>query len=85
MADSVKELVRAERLAHGRHPSRGVDSHAVVRHVEDRQVEVYTGPESPPAGHARYRTPTVYRPGQNVPLVVAGTVLGSIPVASLFT
>ncbi len=41
----------------------------------DRQVEVYSGPR--PDGYA---TRTDYRPGQSVPVVLDGTIVGHIPV-----
>jgi Uma2 family endonuclease len=46
----------------------------------DRQVEVYTDPHTPSGGDPAYQSRLVYRPGQQVPLVVAGTVLGAIDV-----
>ena len=43
------------------------------------QVEVYTDPD--PAGG--YRSRTDYRPGQDVPVEIAGQVVGQIAVADL--
>lgn len=53
-----------------------------IVNLVDRQVEVYTGPSgsSEPLG---YRHCEVYRPGQEVPLVIEGTDVGRIPVADL--
>jgi Uma2 family endonuclease len=59
----------------------GVPVYWVVN-VEDRQVEVYTDPDSaasPPA----YRTRTDYLPGQDLPIVLDGQPAGTIPVADL--
>jgi len=59
----------------------GVTIYWIVNLV-DGQVEVYFGPSGPsePLG---YRHCDVYRPGQDVPLVIAGTEVGRIPVAEL--
>ncbi len=46
----------------------------------DRQIEVYTDPESPPAAQARYRVRTDYQSGQRVPVIVAGTSIGTVSV-----
>ncbi len=59
----------------------GVPVYWVVN-VDDRQVEVYTDPDqlaSPPA----YRTRTDYLPGQDLPIVLDGQPVGTIPVADL--
>jgi Uma2 family endonuclease len=59
----------------------GVALYWIVNLV-DRQVEVYSGPSgsSEPLG---YRHCEVYRPGQEVPLVINGTEVARIPVADL--
>jgi Uma2 family endonuclease len=59
----------------------GIDYYWIVNPVE-RQVEVYSRPsgQSEPIG---YRHCEVYRSGQEVPLVIAGTEVGRIPVADL--
>jgi Uma2 family endonuclease len=44
----------------------------------DRQVEVYSGP-----GARGYRTSRIYKPGQEIPVVIAGTKVGRIPVDSV--
>jgi Uma2 family endonuclease len=54
-----------------------------IVNLEDRQVEVYTDPVTPPAGDPHYRTRTDYQPGQDVPLTVAGTPAGTVPVDAL--
>jgi Uma2 family endonuclease len=41
----------------------------------DRQVEVYTDP-----GPAGYQFRQVFRPGERVPVVIAGTQVGTIGV-----
>jgi Uma2 family endonuclease len=53
-----------------------------IVNIPDRQIEVYTDPDTaadPPA----YRTRTDYTPGQDVPLVLDGQTVASIPVADL--
>jgi Uma2 family endonuclease len=59
----------------------GVDFYWIVNLVEG-QVEVYSGPSGPsePVG---YRHCEVYRPGGQVPLVIAGIDVGHIPVVDL--
>lgn len=49
----------------------------------DEQVEVYTDPESPAGADPRYRTHTDYGRSQAVPVVVAGTSVGSVSVDSV--
>ena len=49
-----------------------------IINLVDRQVEVHTIPE--PGG---YRTPVIYRPGQEVPVVIDGVEVGRIPVTDL--
>jgi Uma2 family endonuclease len=55
-----------------------------IFNIDDRLVEVYTDPVSPPNADPHYQTRTDYLPGQDVPLVVAGTPLGVIPVDGVF-
>ncbi|MBP3957448.1 Uma2 family endonuclease [Gemmata sp. G18] len=53
-----------------------------IVNVADRQVEVYTNPDTtanPPA----YRTRTDHRPGDPVPVVLDGTTTSAIPVNEL--
>lgn len=53
-----------------------------IVNVVDTRLEVYTDPDataSPPV----YRTRTDYAPGQDVPLVLDGQTVASIPVADL--
>ncbi len=59
----------------------GIDFYWIVNRIEG-QVEVYSGPSGPsePLG---YRHCEVYRPGQEIPLVIAGSEVGRIPVAEL--
>jgi Uma2 family endonuclease len=52
----------------------GIPLYWIVNLV-DRQVEVYSGPQ--PDG---YVARDDYRPGQSVPLVLDGTIIGHIPV-----
>jgi Uma2 family endonuclease len=49
-----------------------------IINLVDRQVEVYSGP-----GPEGYRFSEVYRPGQDVPIVIDGTTVGHVPVAKL--
>jgi Uma2 family endonuclease len=56
-----------------------------IVNIGEQLVEVYTQPESPRRGRPRYRTMRPYAPGQQIPLVIAGTTFGSVPVASLFS
>ena len=60
---------------------RGVACYWIVDLV-DGQVEVYSGP-SGPAEPVGYRRCDVYRPGQEIPLVIEGTEAGRIPVADV--
>jgi Uma2 family endonuclease len=46
-----------------------------IINLVDRQVEVYSDP-----GRGRYRSTEVYQPGQNVPVVIAGSRVGRIAV-----
>lgn len=52
-----------------------------VVNLIDHRVEVYTGPRG--GKNPGYKTQTDYGPGDAVPVVVAGTDLGSIPVSEL--
>lgn len=52
-----------------------------VVNIPGRRVEVYTNPRGGKA--PTYRTRTDYAPGQDVPVVVAGKTLGSLPVSEL--
>lgn len=54
-----------------------------VVNLEDRQVEVYADPVSPPGADPHYQTRTDYRPGQQVPVTIAGTPVGQIAVDAL--
>jgi Uma2 family endonuclease len=49
--------------------------------VKERRVEVYTVPRG--GKSPGYRTLAEYAPGDNVPVVVAGRTLGTIPAAEL--
>jgi len=59
----------------------GVALYWIVNLV-DAQVEVYSVPSGPtePVG---YRHCEVYRPGQDIPVIIEGTEVGRIPVADL--
>ncbi|QJW98328.1 Uma2 family endonuclease [Frigoriglobus tundricola] len=59
----------------------GVPVYWIVN-VADRQIEVYTDPDTtadPPA----YRARTDYRPGDAVPIVLDGATVGAVPVSDL--
>jgi Uma2 family endonuclease len=49
-----------------------------IINLVDRQVEVYSDPR-----RGQYRTSQVFRPGQDLPLVIDGVEIGRIPVADL--
>lgn len=48
----------------------------------DRQVEVYTDPD-PAATPPAYRRRADYHPGDDAPVVLDGTAVGSIPASEL--
>ena len=53
-----------------------------IVNVVDGQIEVYTDPD-PAATPPAYGTRTDYRPGQDVPIVLTGATVATIPVADL--
>jgi Uma2 family endonuclease len=53
-----------------------------IVNVADRQVEVYADPD-PAAGPPAYRARTDYRPGDAVPITLAGAAVGTIAVSEL--
>ena len=79
----ISDTSRAfDRRVKGRAYSRaGVPAYWVVN-VIDRVIEVYTDPD-PAADPPAYRTQTNFTPGQDVPLVLDGTAVATIPVADL--
>lgn len=80
VSESSLQLDRTAKLR--TYAKNGIAVYWIVN-LEDGQVEVYTDPVSPPNADPRYRTRTDYRPGQDVPLVVAGTQFGAIPVDAI--
>jgi Uma2 family endonuclease len=76
VADSSLHRDRREKLAI--YAAAGVPEYWVVN-VPQRQVEVYTRP-----ANAFYDGLVVYGPGQDVPVTLDGTAVGTIPVADLF-
>lgn len=77
VSDSTLYLDRTNKLR--MYARAGVPVYWIVNLV-DRQVEVYADPITPPGGDPHYQSRAVYRPGQQVPLVIAGTAGGVIPV-----
>jgi len=53
-----------------------------IVNIADRQVEVYADPGGP-ARKRRYRSTTIFVPGQQVPVVIDGRTVGQVPVSSL--
>jgi Uma2 family endonuclease len=49
-----------------------------IVNLVDRQVEVFSGPSA-----RGYRSSRVYKPGQEIPVVIAGAEVGRIPVAAI--
>jgi hypothetical protein len=54
-----------------------------VVNIPDRQIEVYSGPIGS-GSPARYGSRTVYRPGDEVPVVLDGQAIGRIALAEVF-
>ena len=59
----------------------GVACYWIVN-LEDRRIEVHTGPSGPGDAPA-YASVTNYAPGDAVPLVLDGVTVASIPAADL--
>jgi Uma2 family endonuclease len=79
IADSTLGRDRSEK---GRVYARAGIPYYWIINLVDRWIEVYTEPDStatPPV----YRTRTDYRPGEQVPLVLDGKTVATIPVAEL--
>ncbi len=53
-----------------------------IVNVADRLIDVYTGP-SGPVLTPDYATTTTYRPGDAVPVVIAGTAVGTVNVSDV--
>jgi Uma2 family endonuclease len=53
-----------------------------IVNVVDRQVEVYTDPQ-PGAAPPAYAAQTIYRPGQDVPILLDGTATSAVAVSDL--
>jgi Uma2 family endonuclease len=80
VSDSTLYLDRTVR--HRVYARAGIPVYWIVN-LEDRQVEVYTDPVTPPTGDPHYRTRADYKPGQDVPLTVAGAPAGTVAVDAL--
>jgi len=81
VADTSLHHDRTEKA--GYYARAGIAVYWVVN-LEDWQFEVYTSPVSPAGGNPHYQTRTDYRVGQDVPVPVAGTIIGQLPVAAAF-
>ena len=53
-----------------------------IINLVENQIEVYTDPQ-PSLSPASYTTLTVYLPGQELPIVLDGTIVATIPVSWL--
>jgi hypothetical protein len=83
MVVEISDSSRAfDRRVKGRVYSRAAIPAYWVINVVDQRIEVYTDPD-PAADPPAYRTQTNYAPGQDVPLVLDGQTVASIPVADL--
>jgi Uma2 family endonuclease len=79
VADSTLAGDRADK---GRIYARaGIECYWIINLV-DHQIEVYTSP-SGPGGSPSYAGRQDYRPGDAIPLVLAGTAVTSLPVQDL--
>jgi Putative restriction endonuclease len=54
-----------------------------IANIPHRQIEVYRDPSGPSASPG-YGSSAVFRPGQNVPVVLDGNDVGSIAVSAIF-
>lgn len=71
-----------DRRAKGRLYARSRLPEYWIINVEEKQVEVYTDPD-PAADPPAYRNRKDYRPGDDVPIVLDGRPVGTVPVAEL--
>ena len=55
----------------------------LVVNVADRVIDVFSGPSGPTALTPDYATTTTYRPGDTVPVVLAGITIGTVNAADL--
>lgn len=77
VADSSLEEDREERTV--MYAKYAIPVYWIVNLVDD-VIEAYTHPECPAGGPPRYASRTDYAAGQAVPVVIAGTAVGTIPV-----
>ena len=84
LAIEISDSSRAfDRRLKGRAYSRaGIPAYWIIN-VVDHRIEVYTDPD-PAADPPAYRTQTNFVPGQDVPLVLDGQTVATIPVADIF-
>ena len=54
-----------------------------IVNVADRVIDVFTGPSGPTALAPDYATTTTYRPGDTVPVILAGTTIGTVNATDL--
>jgi Uma2 family endonuclease len=74
--------LRADRREKGQlYAQAGLSVYWIVN-VEDGQIEVYTDPD-PAAKPPTYLKRTDYQLGQDVPIVLDGVTVGSVPVSDL--
>jgi Uma2 family endonuclease len=75
ISDSTLTKDRGEK--HVNYARVGISVYWIVNLI-DRQVEVYAGPDSD-----IYSSCIIFKPGQSVPVVVAGVEVGQIAVAEI--
>jgi Uma2 family endonuclease len=75
VSDKTLAFDRTDKL--GSYAGGGIPAYWIVNLV-DRQVEVYTNPA--PTG---YQSSQVFKPGQEVPVVIDGSEVGRVPVSDI--
>lgn len=60
----------------------GIPAYWVVN-LKSGEVEVYADPHTPARNRPKYRTSVTFAAGQSIPVVLAGGVVGSIPVSDI--
>ena len=72
-----KALLFDRTVKHLGYAGGGIPVYWIVNLV-DRQVEVYSDP-----GPEGYRSTQIFTPGQDVPIVIDGATMGTVPVADI--